>query len=187
MEADVKSIVKAAEGAMKKAVEHFEQELGKVRAGKASPVILEGLRVDYYGSATPISQVANISTADSRTLTIQPYEKNLIPAIEKAIRDSNLNLSPQNDGILVRITLPQLTEERRKQLVKQAKEVAEEGRVSIRNLRRDYNEQIKKMTKQGVSEDAVKVAEADVQKHTNAFIEEIDKIFKVKESEILTV
>lgn len=187
MEIEIKNTTKAAESAMKKAVEHFEQELAKIRAGKASPIILEGLRVDYYGSATPVSQVANISVADARTLTIQPYEKNLIPAIEKSIRDSNLGLSPQNDGILIRVTLPILTEERRKQLVKQAKEAAEEGRVAIRNLRRDYNEALKKMGKQGASEDLIKGGEADIQKHTNNFIEQVDKLLKQKEAEIMTV
>jgi len=187
MEIEIKNTVKSAESSMKKAVEHFDQELAKIRAGKANPVILDGLRIDYYGSQTPIAQVANVSAADARTLTIQPYEKNLIPALEKVIRDSNLGLSPQNDGILIRITLPTLTEERRKQLVKQAKEAAEEGRVAVRNLRRDFNENLKKLGKQGAAEDLIKTGEADIQKHTNNFIEQIDKLFKQKETEIMTV
>jgi ribosome recycling factor len=187
MDEELKKIIEHASSNMAKAVERYELELSKIRAGRANPVILDGIKVDYYGSPTPINQVANVSASDARTLTIQPYEKSLIPAIEKAIRDSNLGLSPSNDGIVVRIVLPTLTEERRKQLVKQAKEETENARVAIRNLRRDHNEQAKKMAKQGFPEDMIKAAEAEIQKLTDNFIKVIDTHMQKKEAEIMSI
>src|SRR5690606_14324643 len=130
---------------MSKAVAHTESELTKIRAGKASPSMLDGISVDYYGSATPLSQVANINTTDARTIVVQPWEKSLINAIEKAITDANLGINPQNDGIVIRLNVPPLTEERRRDLVKKAKEETERGRVAIRNIRKDANESIKKL------------------------------------------
>jgi ribosome recycling factor len=182
---ETKAMVKAAEAAMKKSVEHFEHELSKIRAGKASPVIFDNVKIDYYGTPTPISQAATISVVDARTLSIQPYEKKHIGPIEKAIMDANLGVNPQNDGIVIRVVLPMLTEERRKQLVKQAKEIAEEARVAVRNLRREHNEQIKKLSKSGVSEDEIKTAENDIQKVTDRYIAEIDKLFAAKEADIM--
>jgi ribosome recycling factor len=143
------------------------------------------VKIDYYGTPTPISQAATISVVDARTLSIQPYEKKHIGPIEKAIMDANLGVNPQNDGIVIRVVLPMLTEERRKQLVKQAKEIAEEARVAVRNLRREHNEQIKKLSKSGVSEDEIKTAENDIQKVTDRYIAEIDKLFAAKEADIM--
>ncbi|MCS7086041.1 MAG: ribosome recycling factor [Bacteroidia bacterium] len=182
---DTKSLVKAAEAAMKKSVEHFEQELTKIRAGKASPAIFDNVKIDYYGTPTPIGQTATITVVDARTLSIRPYEKKHIAPIEKAIIEANLGLNPQNDGVDIRVVLPMLTEERRKQLVKQVKEVAEDARVAIRNLRRDYNEQLKKLSKSGVAEDEIKAAENDVQKATDRHIAEIDKLVAAKEADIM--
>jgi ribosome recycling factor len=187
MEPELKEQLKQFESACGRAIEHLEGELAKIRAGKASPVILDGLRVDYYGSSTPLSQVANISAPDAKTLTIQPYERNLIPAIEKVIKDSNLGFNPQNDGILIRINLPMLTEERRRQLAKQAKEAGEDGKVAVRNLRRDANEAIKKLKKNGLPEDSIKAGEAEVQKITDAHVGKIDRILAAKEAEIMQV
>ncbi len=182
---ETKTLVKAADAAMKKSVEHFEHELTKVRAGKASPVIFDNVKIDYYGTPTPIGQAATISVVDARTLTIQPFEKKHIAPIEKAIMEANLGVNPQNDGIVIRVVLPMLTEERRKQLVKQAKEIAEEARVAIRNLRREHNEQLKKLSKSGVSEDEIKAAENEVQKSTDKYIAEVEKIFAAKEADIM--
>jgi ribosome recycling factor len=187
MEPELKEQLKHFEAACARAIDHLEGELTKIRAGKASPVILDGLRVEYYGSSTPLSQVANVSAPDAKTLTIQPYERNLIPAIEKVIKDANLGFNPQNDGILIRINLPMLTEERRKQLAKQAKEVGEDGKVAIRNLRRDANEAIKKLKKNGLPEDSIKAGEAEVQKITDAHVGKIDRILAAKEAEIMQV
>ncbi|MDX2061660.1 MAG: ribosome recycling factor [Bacteroidia bacterium] len=180
-------ILNSARSAMKKALEHLEAELGKIRAGKATPGMLDHVKIDYYGTPTPIGQAATVSVADARTLTVQPYESKHIPAIEKAIRDANLGITPQNDGILIRLTLPTLTEDRRKQLVKNTKETAEEARVAIRNLRRDHNDQLKKLLKDGEAEDAVKAAEATVQKITDEHIALVEKLLEAKEQEIMTV
>jgi len=187
MNEKIKSILDEAKQHMHKANSHLESELLKIRAGKATPMMIDSLKVDYYGSPTPISQVGNVAAPDSRTLTIQPFEKKMIPIIEKAIKESNLGFNPQNDGILIRISVPQLTEDRRKQLVKQAKEEGEEAKVAIRNTRRDYNEQIKKLSKDGVSEDEIKAGEAEVQKMTDASISEVDKQLSRKEEEIMKV
>jgi len=172
---------------MQKAVDHAENELTKIRAGKAMPSMLDGIFVDYYGSSTPLSQIANINTPDARTLVVQPWEKNMLSAIEKAIIDSNIGLNPQNDGILIRLAIPALTEERRRDLAKKVKEEAEKGRVGIRNLRKDANDKIKKLKNDGASEDEIKVGEAEVQKITDVYIIKIDKLAEAKEKDIMTV
>ena len=172
---------------MGKSIARLSQELTKIRAGKAMPNMLDALNVDYYGNSTPIHQVASITTPDARTLIIKPWEKAMIGEIEKAIVNSDLGLNPQNDGEIVRINIPALTEERRIILVKQAKAAAENGKVSIRNIRKDTNEQLKKLLKEGASEDLIKDAEATVQKHTDAHVKKIDGIFEVKEKDIMTL
>ena len=172
---------------MGKSLARLSQELTKIRAGKAMPNMLDALNVDYYGNSTPIHQVASITTPDARTLIIKPWEKAMIGEIEKAIVNSDLGLNPQNDGEIVRINIPALTEERRIILVKQAKAAAENGKVSIRNIRKDTNEQLKKLLKEGASEDLIKDAEANVQKHTDEHVKKIDGIFEVKEKDIMTL
>jgi len=172
---------------MRKAVAHTEQELTKIRAGKATPSMLDGITVDYYGSPTALSQVSNINTTDARTIVIQPWEKTLISAIEKSIIDANLGVNPQNDGIIIRLVIPALTEERRRELVKKVKDEAEKGRVVIRNVRKESNESIKKLKNDGASEDEIKVGEAEVQKLTDAFILQVDKLIEVKEKDIMTI
>ncbi|MEQ9229770.1 MAG: ribosome recycling factor [Cyclobacteriaceae bacterium] len=172
---------------MAKAVQHTRDALAKVRAGKAMPAMLEGVQVEYYGAMTPLSQVASISTPDARTISIKPWEKNIIPEIEKAIMNANLGLNPQNDGELVRINVPALTEERREMLVKQAKNEGENGKISIRNARKETNDALKKLKNDGVSEDAIKGAEDEVQKLTDKHIVEIDHILELKEKDIMTV
>lgn len=184
---EVKNILAEASTQMKKAVEHLETELSKIRTGKATPVMLEGVKVDYYGTPTPLNQVANITATDAKTLTIQAWEKNLIPVIEKAIRDANLGFNPTSDGSLIRILVPTLTEERRKELVKQAKQTGEDAKVAVRNIRREYNEKLKKLTKNGVPEDEVKAGETEMQKQTDNFIAQIDNHLKQKEAEIMKV
>ena len=183
----VKKQLEEAKENMSKAVDHVEQELTKIRAGKASPQMLDGIHVDYYGSPTPLSQVANVNTPDARTIVVQPWEKSLIPAIEKAITDANLGINPQNDGIVIRLSVPPLTEERRKDLVKKVKAEGEAGKVAIRNIRKDVNEKIKKLQKEGVSEDEAKTGESEVQKLTDSFILKVDKHIEVKEKDIMTV
>ncbi len=187
MSEKAKELVGKAKAAMQKSLEHLGTELVKVRAGKASPALLESVKVDYYGTPSPISHVGNVSALDARSLTIQPYEKGMIPAIEKAIKEANLGLNPQNDGVLIRINLPVLTEDRRKQLVKQAREMGETAKVAIRAIRRDHNELVKKLTKEGASEDDIKAAEAEIQKHTDAYSLQVDKELNEKEKEIMTV
>ncbi|MDZ4838746.1 MAG: ribosome recycling factor [Bacteroidota bacterium] len=187
MAEDVKSALANAEAEMKKAIEHVDIEFNKVRAGKASPSMLDGIRVDYYGNSTPLAQVGTINTPDAKTLIIQPWEKNVLIQIEKAIVNSNLGLNPQNDGVVIRITLPPLTEERRKQLVKQVKEASENGKVAVRKIRQDTNESIKKLVKAGTPEDEGKGAETKVQELTDKFITQVDDLYKSKEKEVLTV
>lgn len=172
---------------MGKSLARLSQELTKIRAGKAMPNMLDALNVDYYGNSTPVHQVASITTPDARTLIIKPWEKAMIGEIEKAIINSDLGLNPQNDGEIVRINIPALTEERRIILVKQAKAAAENGKVSIRNIRKDTNEQLKKLLKDGASEDLIKDAEVKVQKHTNEHVKKIDSVFEVKEKDIMTL
>ena len=184
---DIASIIAQADDLMKKAIGHLETELTKVRAGKANPQMLDGIMVDYYGSPMPINQIANISTMDARTLSIQPWEKNMLQPIERAIIAANIGINPQNDGTFIRIFLPPLTEERRKELAKRCHGEAEHSRVAIRNIRRDAIEHIKKLQKNGLSEDAAKDAEADMQQVTDKFISAVEKHLAAKEKEIMSV
>lgn len=187
MSEEVSLTLEMAEDSMQKAINHLEVELAKIRAGKANPQMLDGIMVDYYGSATPLAQVGNISVMDARTLTIQPWERNMLQPIERAIINSNIGINPQNDGNYIRLFLPPLTEERRRELVKRCQGEGEHSKVSIRNVRRDAIENIKKMQKNGLSEDAAKDAEADVQEVTNKFIALVDKHLEKKEKEIMAV
>jgi ribosome recycling factor len=187
MTEDISAIIAEADEQMQKAINHLEVALTKIRAGKASPQMLDGLVVDYYGSPMPINQVANISVMDARTLSIQPWEKNMLQPIERAIIGANIGVTPQNDGNLIRLFLPPLTEERRRELVKKCQGEGEHSKVAIRNIRRDAIEGIKKLQKNGLSEDAAKDAEADVQQLTDKFISIVDKHLTSKEKEIMAV
>jgi ribosome recycling factor len=187
MSAELSGIIQEAQAAMDKAVAHLAQELLRVRTGKANPALLEGVFVEAYGSNMPLNAVANITTPDARTLIIQPWDKSTLRAIETAIINSNLGLNPGNDGDIIRISLPPLTEERRKDLVKMAKQMAEEAKVSIRNARRDANERIKKMVKDGLAEDLAKDGESKVQNVTDKSISKVDETLAAKEKEIMTV
>ena len=185
---EIKEIKNDAESRMKKAVENTRSELAKIRTGKASPALLDGVKVPYYGSSVPLKQVASVNTPEPRLLTIQPWEKNLIGEIEKAIMKSDLGLNPVNDGILIRLPIPQLTEERRKDLVKVCHKIAEEGRIAVRNIRRDANESLKKTEKEhDISEDQYHTAIDDIQQLTNKYIKEIDTVLKAKENEVMEV
>ena len=184
---DAQIFIEDANETMQTAISHLESELSKIRAGKASPAMLEGITVDYYGAMSPISQVSNINNTDARTLVIQPWEKNMLAPIEKAILAANIGATPLNDGVLLRLVLPPLTEERRRDLVKASKTIAENSKIAIRNIRRDAIEGIKKLQKDGLSEDIVKSAEADVQGITDKFIALADKHIEAKEKEIMTV
>ncbi|MCM0042678.1 MAG: hypothetical protein RLZZ358_775 [Bacteroidota bacterium] len=172
---------------MQKAVDHTAAELVKIRAGKAMPNLLDGVFVNYYGSPTPLSQVSSVTTPDARTLAIKPFERNLISEIEKAIINSDLGLAPQNNGEIIILTIPALTEERRLQLVKNAKGECETGKISIRTVRKDTNESLRKLQKEGASEDAVKRAEDQVQKFTDAYSAKIDELLSKKEVDIMKV
>lgn len=180
-------IIESASMLMKKAMEHFESELIKIRAGKANPTMLDGIMVDYYGNLTPINQVGNLSAIDARTLTIQPWEKNMLQPIERAIIAANIGINPQNDGNIIRLFLPPLTEERRKDLVKKSNGEGENAKIAVRNIRRDAIEQIKKAAKEGLSEDAAKDGENGIQEVTNDYISLIEKYLDKKEKEIMVV
>ena len=184
---DVKKLLNETRSLMQKALEHFEFELSKIRAGRANTGMLDGIEVEAYGARTPIFQVGNVSTPDARTLSIQPWDTSLVPAIEKAIMAANIGITPQNDGKVIRLNIPALTEERRKELVKQAKHQAENCRISIRTVRKDANEKAKKLQKDGLPEDAAKKCEADIQNITNDFSAKIEKHLELKEKEIMTV
>ena len=184
---DVNHYLNPAEEKMEMAVEYLDEALAHIRAGKANPKILDGIRVDYYGSAAPISNVANISVPDARTIAITPWEKSMFKVIEKAIINSELGITPENNGEVIRISIPPLTEERRKALVKQSKNEAEQAKISVRNARRDAIEGLKKAIKDGMPEDVEKDAEAKMQKIHGRFMKRIDEIFAAKEKEILTV
>ena len=185
---DSKTLLDDAKTRMHASVEAVRRELSQMRTGRASLAMIDGIRVDYYGTPTPLNQVGNLAVPDPTLITIQPWEKSLIGAIEKAIRSAGLDLNPQNDGTLIRVPVPQLTEERRKLLVKTAHKHAEEGRVAIRNVRRDVNDHLKRMLKDHtVSEDDEKRAMAEVQKATDHSIEQIDDLMKKKEAEVLAV
>jgi ribosome recycling factor len=187
MEDELAFVLDHAKEQMQKTLLHLDSELLKIRAGKASPQMLDGIYVDYYGANTPLANVANINTPDARTLAIQPWEKSMLGAIDKAIQAANLGLNPQNDGSIIRINVPQLTEERRKDLVKQSKAEAEDAKVGIRSIRRDANESIKKLQKDGLAEDLSKDAEAKVQQLTDNHITKVDERLEKKEKEIMTV
>ena len=187
MSDELQKISGEAEIAMKKAINHLEIELTKIRAGKSTPSILEGINVDYYGTPTPISQVANVQVLDTRTISIQPWEKNMLPLIERSIMAANIGITPQNDGINIRLFMPPLTEERRKELYKKASGEGEVSKVAIRNIRRDHIEQVKKLQKDGMSEDICKGAEDTIQALTDKYIALVEKHLEAKEKEMMTV
>lgn len=183
----IDQVLQETETKMNDAVDHFSEESRKIRAGKANPAMLDGVKIDYYGSMTPVTQVATVTAADARTLNVQPYEQQHLQPIEKAILEANLGVTPNNDGKIIRINLPQLTEERRKELVKMASSAAEDSRISVRNARREANDDLKKLQKAGESEDAIKAAEDQVQKLTDKHIQAVDDMLEAKEKEIMTV
>lgn len=187
MIAKSKEIISAAKSKMEDAVAFLDEELKGYRAGKANSAVFNSVMVNYYGSMTPLPQVASITVPDAKTMLIQPWEKTLIPAIEKAIMDSNVGFTPQNNGEHIRINVPPLTEERRKDLVKKIRNAGEATKVSVRNSRRDGIEQLKKFQKEGMPEDVVKDAEAAIQKETDAFNKKIDELLIAKEKEVMTV
>lgn len=184
---EVKEYLDNAQESMELAADYLEETLARIRAGKASPKLLDGIRVDYYGSLAPISNVANVSVPDARTIAITPWEKSMFKVIEKAIINSDLGITPENNGEVIRLGIPPLTEDRRKQLVKQCKAEAENAKVSVRNARREAIDGLKKEIKQGLSEDLEKDAEGKVQKLHDKYLKQIDEIFAAKEKEILTV
>jgi ribosome recycling factor len=187
MSEDLNLIHNEASSLMQKAINHLEAELVKIRAGKANPNMIDGIMADYYGSPTAINQVANVSTLDARTISIQPWEKNMLAVIEKAIMAANIGITPQNDGTSIRLFLPPLTEERRKELVKKCNAEGEQAKIAIRNIRRDAIEDIKKLQKDGLSEDAAKDGEADIQQLTDKHTNLIEKHLEAKEKEIMAV
>ena len=187
MSEEVQFCLEEAKESMQNALEHLEREMQKVRAGKASPQMVEGIRVDYYGTITPLNQMANVSAPDPKTIFIQPWDKNALQPIEKAIMAANLGFNPMNDGMVIRIPVPPLTEERRKEYVKRAKTEAESARIVIRGLRKDANDTAKKLEKDGTPEDEIKKLENDIQNLTNDYIQKIDKIIAAKEKDIMTV
>ncbi|MFD2551741.1 ribosome recycling factor [Bizionia sediminis] len=182
---DIQFILDTAKESMDAAIKHLEKQLANIRAGKASPAMLGSVMVDYYGSQTPLSQVANVNTPDGRTITVQPWEKNMLQEIERGIMHANLGFNPMNNGDTIIINVPPLTEERRITLAKQAKAESEDAKVSVRSARKDANTDIKKLKE--VSEDLQKNAEADVQKMTDNYVSKIDGILEVKEKEIMTI
>jgi ribosome recycling factor len=183
----IKKQVSEAKALMDKAIEHCDGELQKIRAGKANPSMLDDIMVEYYGTPTPLNQVGSVNTPDARTIVVQPWEKSLLGAIEKAIMEANLGVNPQNDGVIIRINVPPLTEERRRDLVKKAKAEAESGKVAIRNIRKDANDKIRKLKSDGVSEDEMKTGEAEIQKLTDIHIARVDQLSEAKEKDIMTV
>jgi len=187
MSADINTIISDTEGSMQKALNHLEAELVKIRAGKANPTMLDGIVADYYGNPTAINQIANISVLDARTISVQPWEKNMLQAIERAIIMANIGINPQNDGNIIRLFLPPLTEERRKELVKRCNGEGEHAKIAIRNIRRDSIEGIKKLQKDGLSEDISKDTEKEVQDLTDKYIALVEKHLEAKEKEIMAV
>ncbi|GIP21459.1 MULTISPECIES: ribosome recycling factor [Paenibacillus] len=181
------SVKKNAEERMEKAIQSLKRDLLTLRAGRATPSLLDRIHVDYYGASTPLNQLANINTPDSRTLLIQPWDKSSLADIERAIQKSDLGLTPANDGSTIRLSIPPLTEERRVELVKTTKKYGEEAKVAIRNIRRDANDDIKKMEKTDISEDESRRHQDDIQKTTDKFIAEVDKVLAAKEKEIMEV
>lgn len=187
MEADLDQLMEEASEGMQKSINHLKDEFAKVRAGKATPQMLDGIFVEYYGFNTPLNQLASINTPDARTITIQPFEKSMIQPIEKAIQKGNLGLNPQNDGSLIRINIPTLTEERRKELVKYIKNEGESAKIAIRNIRQDIKDKIKKLQKEGLSEDEAKATEDELQKLTDKEIEQVNQLAEKKEEEIMSL
>ncbi len=187
MNEEAQMYIDEAEEKMQSAVSHFETGLSKIRAGKASPAFLANIKVDYYGTETPLNQVANVGTTDARTIVVQPWEKAMLPKIEKEILKANLGLTPVNNGEILRITVPALTEDRRKQLVKQVKGEAENTKVAIRNVRKDTNNTLKQLEKDTITEDESKQGQELVQKLTDKYVAQTDKITEAKEAEILKV
>ena len=183
----MENIISELSAQMKKAIAHLESELSKIRAGKATVQIVDGIFVDYYGNPTPINQVANITIPDARTISLQPWERNMIAPIERAIIASNIGLNPQNDGNYIRLFLPPLTEERRKEFVKRANGEGEQAKIALRNIRRDSIEQVKKLQKDGLSEDIAKEGENRIQGITDNHIALVDQLCKDKEKDIMTV
>ncbi len=184
---EIEFYLEAARETMEGAIKHLTIELGKIRAGKASPQMLDGIKLEYYGAMSPLANVATVNTTDARTLVIKPFERKLIAEVEKAIVNSNIGLSPSNDGEVIRLSVPPLTEERRRELVKRSKGEVETAKVNIRNIRQDANNSIRKLSKDGVAEDSIKIGEERVQKITDGFIARIDQIFAVKEKDIMEV
>ncbi|TRW26626.1 ribosome recycling factor [Flavobacterium zepuense] len=184
---EIEFILDSTKESMEGSLTHLEKEFLNIRAGKASPAMLGGVKVDYYGSQTPISQVANINVPDARTITVTPWEKNMLHPIEKAIMIANLGFNPMNNGDNIIISVPALTEERRRDLAKQAKVEAEDAKIGVRSARKDANTDIKKLEKDGLSEDVCKGAEEEVQELTNAYIKKIDELLALKEAEIMKV
>jgi ribosome recycling factor len=187
MSDEVEFCLEEAKEGMHNAVLHLEKEFQKIRAGKASPQMLDGVKIDYYGVLTPIDQAANVHTPDARQIIVQPWDKSALGLIEKAIMAANLGFNPKNEGEILRISVPALTEERRKDLVKKAKAETENARISIRNIRRISNETAKKLKKDGIPEDEIEKMEDDIQKITDLFIGKVDKVFEIKEKDIMTV
>lgn len=185
--ASVNEMLTQLKDQLEKNLSHTHQEFSRIRAGKASPNMLDGVMVEYYGAPTPLSQVANVGTPDARTLAIQPWDKSLIRPIETAIINSNLGFAPQNDGEMIRINVPALTEDRRKDLVKMAKAEAENSKVGIRNIRKDFMEKVKSMQKDGLSEDEARGAEEEIQKMIDNYIKKTEEVLSAKEKEIMTV
>ena len=187
MTEEIEFILESTEESMQGSIAHFEEVFLNIRAGRASPAMLGSVFVDYYGAATPLSQVSKISVPDARTITLQPFEKNMLQAIEKAIMIANIGFNPMNNGDVIIISVPPLTEERRRELAKQAKAEAEDAKIGVRNVRKDSNNEIKKLEKDGTSEDICKSAEDEVQNLTNNFIKKIDELLAEKEAEIMKV
>lgn len=184
---DIKTVLESAKNQMEKTIAHLEVELAKVRAGKANPSMLDNIMVDYYGSKVTLSNTASVNTQDSRTIIVQPWEKAMLTPIEKAIQAANLGFNPQNDGVMIRIIVPPLTEDRRKDLVKTAKSITEDAKVGIRNIRKESMESVKALQKAGTPEDEVKSAETKIQSTTDEFVVKCDKHFEQKEKEITTI
>ena len=184
---DIKTVLESAKNQMEKTIAHLEVELAKVRAGKANPSMLDNVMVDYYGSKVTLSNTASVNTQDSRTIIVQPWEKAMLTPIEKAIQAANLGFNPQNDGVLIRIIVPPLTEDRRKDLVKTAKSIVEDAKVGIRNIRKEAMESVKALQKTGTPEDEVKSAETKIQSTTDEFVVKCDKHLEQKEKEIITI
>lgn len=187
MSEELELLIMEAESSMQKAIEHLDVELTRIRAGKASPTILDGVKIEYYGAPTPISQIANISVLDVRTISIQPWERNMLAPIERGIMMANIGITPQNDGVQIRLFMPPLTEERRKELFKKASNEGEQAKITIRNARRNTMDDLKKMQKDGLSEDVAKDIEKKAQELTDRFIATVDRHLVAKEKEMMTV